>query len=180
MPSVLDWHLTSYPLMQAADIYKFIHQSVFGPGHIIKDPDSCRCHLAQELAAVREQLVASDAGNEQEVEPLDPNGCLVRVNLRPLLERPDMTERLADVLIETAVTIHGSQEQMSKGLAAALAWCRDRLPEQADALAVAVDESESTGYPARHHSARYVELYRPAYRVVCVDLWQRAQGLSRR
>jgi len=176
MSSALDWHLARYPLLHAADIYKLIHQSVFGPGHIIKDPDSCRCHLAQELAAVRERYPASDAATEQEVEPLDPNGRLVRVNLRPLLERPDVTERLTSVLVETAATVHGSPEEMSQRLAAALVWCRDRLPEQADALAAAAADAESAGYPARHHSARYVELYRPAYRVVRLDLWQHASA----
>ncbi len=167
--SVLDWHLARYPALEAADIYKLVHQSVFGPGHIVRDLDSCRRRLAQEMVSL-----STAAGIEPEEEPLDPQGFMGRISLRRLLGRPGAVERLTRVLVQTAATVHGRPEQMRGRLAETAAWCRDRLPEQADALAATVTEAGSCGFPARHHSARYVELYRPAYRVVRLDLWYQA------
>jgi hypothetical protein len=169
MNAVLDYHLARYPLLQAADMYKLVHQSVFGPGHIIKDADSCRRYLVEEMAGLE------PGPGDAPTEPLDGENRLVRVNLRPLLGRPGVVERLTGVLVETAAAVHGSTEQMRERLDAVLAWCRLKLPAQAEALAATIAEATRAGYPARHHSPQYVEHYHPAYRVVRLDLWQRSR-----
>jgi hypothetical protein len=170
MSSVLAWHHSRYPLLQAADIYKLIHQSVFGPGHIIKDANSCRRYVAEEMAGIKPA-----AGLAPDVEPLDDGNRLVRVNLRSLLGRPGVVERLTGVLVETAETVNGSPAQVCERLDAALAWCRERLPAQFEAMSTSIVEAKLDGYPARHHSAQYVAAYHPAYRVVRLDLWKRSE-----
>jgi hypothetical protein len=167
--AVLDWHLRRYPLLQAADTYKLIHQSVFGPGHIITGAEAARTALEQEMA----RLEPGASALSDELEPIDPAGRLARVNLKPLVGRPETIERLVAVLVESANTIRGTNEDVETRLAAALGWCRERLPFLADELAVLSTEVRAAGFPARHHSTVYLRNYRPAYRVVRLDLWDR-------
>jgi len=156
-------------LLQAADIYKLIHQSVFGPGHIITGAEAARTALEQEMAG----LEPGASALSDELEPIDPAGRLVRVNLKPLVGRPEAVERLVDVLVESAGTVQGKNEDAETRLAAALGWCREHLPFLADELAVLSTETRAAGFPARHHSTVYLRNYRPAYRVVRLDLWER-------
>lgn len=96
---VLDWHLGRYPSLRAEDIYKLVHQSVFGPGHIIRDEASARQALESECAELGRRccMQATDA-----TEPLDPEGRLVRVNLAPLRDVADAVDRLFSVLVAPA------------------------------------------------------------------------------
>jgi hypothetical protein len=168
LTSVLDWHLAHYPLIRAADIYKLVHQSVFGPGHIITDPAAARAALAAELAAVRRRCCLQSVEPE---EPLDPAGRLIRVNLEPLRAVADAADRLLPVLLATAAEVTGDAGLMSSRLAEALAWSREKLAEQVEPLAALIIESAAGGWPARHHSAVYATAYRPAYRVVSAARW---------
>jgi hypothetical protein len=161
---LLDTHLLRYPLLQAADVYKLLHQSVFGPGHIISSAAAARQYLVEELS----QLAAT---GEAEVEGIDPAGLLVRVNLRPLAGRDGVVDRLVDALVRSARLVRGSTDEMSHRLAAALDWCRERLPAGTDELTKLSAEAGASGFPARHHSSVYLEHYRPAYRVVLRELW---------
>jgi len=124
------------------------------------------------------------------------------VNLRPLLQkegREKSEERkrnrreehrttadlLAEAMVESARRVKGDQIVMRRRLAAAVRWCRRKLPRQAAELErIAVRAGES-GYPAFHHSPAYKRAYRPAYRVIlksCLDpsVKSNRQGRTRR
>jgi len=167
---VLDWHLERYPLLQAADIYKLVHQSVFGPGHIIEDESQARQSLERELADLRKRCCMQAA---DPVEPLDPDNRLVRVNLETLRDVDDAADRLLPVLLASASGVRGGAEEMEKRLEQAVAWCCDNLPEQADPLSDLSEENRD-GFPPRHHSEVYNLAYRPAYRVVSARRWDDA------
>lgn len=171
-------------MLQARDIYKLIHQSVFGPGHIISSADCARQAVEDELALLevkgQKAKVKRQKADEELIEPIDPNGVLVRVNLRPLLGeikgqkakakrqnrgRTD-TGGLAEALVESARRVKGDPEQMRRRLTAAVRWCRTNLPLQAVELARIAVEARAAGFPALHHSPTYKRAYRPAYRVV--------------
>ena len=169
--SVLEWHFGRYPLLQAADIYKLVHQGVFGPGHIIADVDQARRALEEELAGLRRRRCLLAVESE---EPLDPDGRLVRLNLEPLESLPDAVDRVLPVLLATAAETRGGPELMAARVAEALDWCRDRLPDRFEALARLASESEEVGWPARHHSSVYAAAYRPVYRVVSARRWRQA------
>ncbi|MFO7675449.1 MAG: hypothetical protein R6X12_03930 [bacterium] len=171
---VLDWHLARYPLIRAVDVYKLIHQSVFGPGHIIADAGQARRSLDAEFAALRRRCCLTAV---EPVEPLDAAGRLVRANLEPLREVVDAADRLMPVLLATVAEITGDAETMAARLAAALAWCRGKLAGEVEALAGLATAAALEGWPARHHSDVYVTAYRPAYRVVSATGW-RASGLA--
>lgn len=171
LAGVLDRHLVRYPLMRAGDIYKLAHQGVFGPGHIIADPAQALRALDEELAALRGRYCGHAV---EPVEEIDPAGGLVRVNLEPLKDAPDAAERLLPALLAAAAETRGEPALMAERMAEALAWCREKLPEQVEALAGLAAEASEAGWPARHHSQVYTTAYRPAYRVVSAAAWARA------
>ena len=190
--AVLVWHHRRYPLLQAADIYKLIHQGVFGPGHIIISADFARRALKSELTAVEVQSPKSkvQSQTEPEFEPIDPSGRLVRVNLRPMFgnwgqspcgDSPlRATEWLVAALVESARRVKGEPAQMTRRLSAAVRWCRKNLPRQAAELERMAAQAGESGYPAFHHSPAYQLAYRPAYRVILrTCLYSRAR-LSRK
>ena len=169
--AILDRHLRRYPRLQPVDIYKLVHQSVFGPGHIIRSAESARDKLEEELARIQ------PTGNDDEVESIDPAGRLIRADLRPLLGHDDAVDRLTMALMRSAHAVHGSVDEMVQRLAGALDWCHRRAPFYCEGLAELAAEAGAAGFPAYHHSVVYVECYRPAYRVVLAELWPaRASG----
>lgn len=159
MKAVLDRHLDRYPLLQAADIYKLLHQSVFGPGHIIRSREQARQHLVEEMSGLTRAA-------DEEIESIDPAGLVVRVNLRPLVGHGAALDRLVDALVDSARLVRGAPAELRARLAAALDWCRQSLPAAADELAAIASQTEAAGFPACHHSKVYVKNYQPAYRVV--------------
>ena len=169
LSAVLAWHCDRYPLLRAQDIYKLIHQGVFGPGHIIGSVSSARRILVDELAALQVRSPKYEGRmSESKLEVVDPGGRLVRVNLRPLFGQGGSTdtEWLVEALVESARRVKGDPAQIRRRLAAAVRWCRKNRPGQAAELARVAARAETSGYPALHHSLAYTRAYRPAYRVV--------------
>jgi len=184
LSAILDWHKQRYPLLRAEDIYKLVHQGVFGPGHIITSAARARRALNEEMAALEVQCPGSEVQSQSkpEFEPIDPDGELVRVKLKPLVAAQCKMQSaeckmqnagwLAEALVESARRVKGNPEQMGRRLAAAVRWCRKNLPQQAAELERLATQAEESGYPAFHHSPAYSRAYRPAYRVVlrtCLD-----------
>lgn len=165
--------------MQARDVYKLIHQGVFGPGHIITSAAAARQALSDELWSLRvkgqEPRAKAQRSDEELIETIDPNDKLVRVNLRPMMKKggrmrdeggTENADWLADALVESSRLVRGDPRQMKQRLAAAVRWCRRYLPQQAAELERLAAEAEESGYPAFHHSPAYGRAYRPAYRAV--------------
>lgn len=177
MPALITWHLRRYPLMQAQDIYKLIHQGVFGPGHAVASRTQARHALAAELEMLAAQSQEQRRGREKLLEPIEPKGTMVRVNLRPLLpgERGEASEAKREVewlvrgLVQSARSVKGEPELMRRRLAVAVRWCRKNLPHQAAKLERLAFQAGDEGYPAFHHSPKYRRAYRPAYRVVLIS-----------
>jgi hypothetical protein len=187
LADILGRHLERYPRLRAADIYKLIHQGVFGPGHIIASAAAARRALTGEIVALevkgQKSKVKRQKADEELTEPIDPSGRLVRVNLGPMQEevrreksegrnrnqserdRTDV-EWLAEVLVESARRVKGDPEQMRRRLSSAVRWTRARLPGQAAELERIAAQARKAGYPALHHSPAYQLAYRPAYRVI--------------
>ena len=183
LPAILAWHRRRYPLLRATDIYKLIHQGVYGPGHIISSAAAAHKALACELAELQVPS-PKDRGRSQEelaVEPIDPESRLVRVNLRPLFEQGGSTdtEWLVEALVESARRVKGDPDQMKRRLAAAVRWCRKTLPRQAAGLERMAARAEESGFPAFHHSPAYARAYRPAYRVILRSCLSPDLGVNR-
>jgi hypothetical protein len=171
-------HLARYPLAEAQDVYKFTHQSVFGPAHAVPDKEGARRFLDEEIAAL-----PPGPPDEPQVDVLGDDPPLVRLNLRPWVAAGGDVGALVDAFAATAGDVHGEPQEMARRLATAVTVLRG-LGREGDAAALTALASAQAeeGFPALHHSAAYRAAYAPAYRVVSpgpLGLEER-QGAQRR
>jgi hypothetical protein len=159
-------HLESHPLAAAEDLYKLLHQAVYGPGHAIPDRQAAAAWLERELAGL-----GPPPDDEPRCEPLGGSPALVRVNLRPFAAAGDDAEALLDAFVATANEHPPDNSTMTAVLDLAARWLpcagRGALAPELRALAA---KMAADGYPAIHHSDIYREAYHPAYRVIAADL----------
>jgi hypothetical protein len=182
LAEILDWHRDRYPQLGAADLYKLLHQGVYGPGHLITDPASAREYLLREHAALSGLSDASDRSAGPSLnpdprslipEPIAPDSRFVRINLRGLDEAA--VERLLAALLESAREVPTDHGLMRERLLGTMEWTWQRLPRATAELGKMLAWNEPLGFPARHHSAEYQLAYAPAYRVVKTSLWPAGQ-----
>jgi hypothetical protein len=162
---ILDWHLARYPLLGAGDVYKLLHQGVFGPAHFITDGDAARARVTAETATLEPRP------GLPEVEPLDPDGRLVRVNLAPLIGQGRALDLLAELLCRTAAEVKGDARVMKARLKDAVSWAGEVVPHLRAPLVALAADAERARFPAGHHTELYLLNYCPAYRVVLAGLW---------
>lgn len=167
--TALQAELARRPAATAADLYKLLHQSVYGPGHLIPDLDSATRYLLQELA---------EAGPTMPGEALceDLGNGMVRVNLRPFRDRRGAPAELVRAMAQTARVNRGEARTLEARLDQA---CRQLEAGGRAALAAelrALTRAQAArGHPALHHSEAYQRAYRPAYRVVQASLLEPLQ-----
>jgi hypothetical protein len=162
---LLGQHLQRYPRMELADIYKLLHQAALGPGHAVDDSAAARARLEDEVTGLGEgpeDLIA---------DPISPDGKLARIHLRPYLAAGYGVDMLVNAFVQTAYAFPSAPDKLVK-----FCGCLGDLAE-AGGVPFPRDEVEryfqsiaSQGYPVVHHSERYRDAYRPAYRVVALDL----------
>lgn len=155
-------HLDDHHFAGADDLYKFLHQAVYGPGHAIPNRKTTAAWLEREIDGLGLPLEG-----EMTCEALGGEPPLVRVNLRPFVARGADADQLLESFVASANLARGSSRRMEVVLALAASYvqCAGR-GELAPELKTLTAELAEQGYPAIHHSEAYVEAYRPAYRVV--------------
>jgi hypothetical protein len=155
-------HLDDHPFAGADDLYKFLHQAVFGPGHAIPDREAAAAWLEREIEDIGPPL-----DGEPKCESLGGEPPLARVNLRPFVANGGSSDELLDAFVASANLERGSSRRMKVvlSLAASYVQCAGR-GELAPELKNLSAELAAEDYPAIHHSEAYVEAYEPAYRVV--------------
>ena len=169
--AALAQELRLHPDATADDAYKFLHQGVFGPGHAIDDRQSAVRALEEEVVGLAPTSVADPL-----CQPLGGPTPMARIHLRPFLAAGGDISVLLDVFVASAAVAAGTAADMDAALAAAVAalassgqWAlAGELEGMAKGLAAG-------SYPAVSHSGRYRNGYKPAYRVVALEL-ARAKG----
>ncbi|HEU0296486.1 MAG TPA: hypothetical protein VFR47_27365 [Anaerolineales bacterium] len=154
--AVLRSHLVRYPSMQIQDMYKLIHQAALGSEHAIASADGARQWLQRELTQM------GSGPEESLIDPISPDGQIVRVHLRPFVAQGGDPEALLNAFIRTANEFHGSQQVLNAYWKAAVELQQFPSPEMNEFI----ESMRLKKYPAVHHSADYESLYRPAYRVM--------------
>jgi hypothetical protein len=159
-------HLTRRPAMQLQDIYKLLYQGVCGPEHLVTTPDEFAARLCLEWE------VAPSADTEPLLESIRPDNGLARVNLRPYKALGGDVDTLIAACLEAAQCAWGTPDDLRQAWTALVGICKTE-----SATTFPLDEVsafsrwlEELAYPAVHHSERYQNLYRPAYRLV--SPWQ--------
>jgi hypothetical protein len=164
-------HLERHPRCQARDVYKFLHQSVFGPAHTVSSRAEAERYLQEELTKL-----GAAPSPEPLYEPLADQPWLVRVNLRPLVAGMGDANDLLDAFVATVAKVKGDPRELAVRLRRARALLAE-LGRQgdADALGCLTAELGAQGFPAVHHSEQYKREYLPAYRVVLAPLLRALQ-----
>lgn len=154
-------HLARHPAMQVEDVYKLAHQACLGSEHAVRDRTQAERWLEREVAQL------GDGPQEPTIDPISPDGRILRVHLRPYLAGGGDATDLLDAFVRTANGFRGSPERLRSSWATVEALASDgSLPfSRADAEAFG-RRMDDAGYPAVHHSAAFGAAYRPAYRVV--------------
>ena len=146
--------------MRPRDFYKLIYQGVFGVGHILSD--KTKDYLVEEAHRVN----LNDYLNRELLEPVSPDGSIVRIYLRPFMRRKLDLEKLYKVILRTA-DLQGNQKEFLERWRIFL--------DMVESGEIILDKSElnevqadmySKGLKPMHHTDAYREAYYPAYRVV--------------
>ena len=167
-------HMTRYPLMEASDVYKLLHQAMLGSEHAVSDLEGARVWLVREIEA----LVPGPP--EPLVDPLGAGGSVVRIHLRPFLAAGGDPDRLAAAFVNTADRVSGGAPDLGCALeAAAETLASEGAASAARDLERFAEARRDQAYPAVHHSDAFAAAYRPAYRVIARELVESAlEGAS--
>jgi hypothetical protein len=136
-----------------------------GAGHAVRDPDAARAMLRSEAQSL------GKGPPDPIADPISPDGKLARIHLRPYLAARRDLDDLADAFVQTAERFTASPEKLAKFCgclgdladAQGIPFSRAQVSEYFDAIV-------AQGYPVVRHSDAYRTAYRPAYRVVLLEL----------
>ena len=169
LPRLLADHLARYPKMEARDIYKLLFQAALGAEHAVRDEAAARDWLVRELDEM------GSGPQEPLLDPISPDGRIVRVHLRPFVQAGGAPEALLRAFVRTANEVNGDREDLPRWGAAAADFADTHPgPPTGEAIRSFFATMESQYYPTIHHSAAYLAAYRPAYRVVARDFLEGA------
>ncbi len=144
---ILKKHIHRYPSCEIQDLFKFIHQSSYGCEHMVSSLDKAVEYIKEEY---QRGVVPAD------IESLD--GEYSRVPLC-YIDRGLSPETLGKLFYLSAEKVDGRDALMRK-----LDVLRE-LVDEAE-LEKAINEWEQKDFCALHHSERFREAYKPAYRVI--------------
>ncbi len=154
------FHRDSYPLSEPRDFYKLIYQGVFGVGHIISE--KAKDYLVEEANRVN----LKDYLDRELVEPVAPDGKMVRIYLRPFMRAHLSLDQLFNVMIKSA-KMQGDQELFKTYWGSFLEMVDSGdLSFDPVKMKALKENMERHGIKPRHHTEPYRDAYYPAYRVV--------------
>ena len=157
-------HVQRYPGLRPQDLYKLLYQAAMGCEHAVQDVAEARTWLEREVRRLHE------GPQEPTVDPIAPDGRIVRINVRPYLAKRGDLDRLFAAFIQTAAEFTGSLDVLQRYLSHTEEMeVAGELPFSSNTLKGFFAKREAEGFPAVHHSDAYRRSYRPAYRVVCYD-----------
>jgi hypothetical protein len=159
---LLEQHLSWYPLMELRDIYKLLYQAVMGSEHLLTSPEQYTQNLYSEF----DQLQPDPS--QRLLEPVQPDGSLLRLNLRVYKVRQVNLDSLITALLETALLKAGTEPELRATWTAFIVLCQQGRIRNFDAISIQqfsqwLNELE---YPVMHHSEVYCRAYQPAYRLI--------------
>lgn len=161
---ILADQIARYPRLEIVDLYKLIYQAALGSEHAVHDIAAARDWLNRELATL------SEGPEEPVIDPISPEGRIVRVHLRPYVATGGDPAALLNAFVHTANTYQGSRATLTRyWLYAERLAETGGLPFSPAAMASFLAGVRSQQFPALHHSPAYREAYHPAYRVIARD-----------
>ncbi len=157
---LINYHLGLREGVELQDIYKLLHQSVFGHRHLGAG--------ASEEAIDEEMRGAGELELEEPlIEPISVDARAGRVNLRAARRQGVPASMIAEAMRLSAQGFtgdHGALARLWRDVGRSTdALTKDFAVEEFEELTALV---KARGFPALHHSNSYRELNSPAYRVL--------------
>jgi hypothetical protein len=155
--------LARQPEARIEDAYKWVLQATRGGEHAASSEAQARERLAHEWGSL-----APATPDEPALQPLRPDGALVRVNLRPCKARGgSMDALLQGFLVSAACVRADSADFLATWQALGVRLADGSVGHLTRGEWTRLDSAlRAAGYPAIHHSAPYRAAYAPAYRVL--------------
>ena len=155
------------------DVYKLLFQGVMGVGHILEDRERAWRWLVVEF----EGLDASELMGEPLLERVSVDAGVVRVNFRPFKRLGLSLKGLFEAMLRSTERIRADKDRFVR------LWKRfaelvkaGRLDFNYERLMEFDGVVRAGGYPPVRHSREYVEVNKPAYRVVHKKAYQEIFG----
>jgi hypothetical protein len=161
--ALVEYHQQLRPQLQVQDVYKLLFQANFGVEHFLTDTAGVRKNLLDELATMD-----TTVHGEQLIEPISPTDEIVRINLRPFKQLRLDPEKLVQTMFRSASETRPHTEEFYHDWNEFTALVRYGFLKFPMKDMQEWDARVSAGnlQPAHHSQQYYIELYRPAYRVV--------------
>ncbi len=153
-------HYETYPKLQIQDVFKFLYQSAFGCEHFISSLETVTDYIRKEYESIPIE-------NQPVVEQLD--GAYCRVHLSYLNSGLRASTLGSLFFFSAKKEVDGKSDLIQKLKIAKELVCENLLPFQTDEFEKAVEDWETKGYPAVHHSNIFREAYNPSYRVIAKE-----------
>ncbi len=149
-------HYEAFPKLQLEDIFKFLHQGTFGPGHLIASAKDAEEGILREMEKA-EGLAPY---------PIESLGTFSRVPLALLNPKT-----MAKLLFLSAKAEAEEKETLPQKLEMAKALIKEKiLPFSLEDFNEKAKKWEAEGFPPVHHSEAFRAAYSPSYRVLKTDL----------
>ena len=164
---IIQQHIKRYSDFEIQDLYKMLYQASCGPGHILKNQDNAQNHLKElwnELGKV--------FPGEPLIEIIDPQGEMIRINLRIYKKLGNQFESLLFMWLQSAREFKVDKQPL------------DAYGKLISKFAIDTEIHFSTGnierywnrmrsmsYPTVRHSKNYLQSHCPAYCVLLKRIW---------
>ena len=161
LQSIVESQMSRYPEMEVQDWYKLIHQAAMGNRHLGVEDSLIYNYLVMELNSV------PASSQEPLLEYISPDSAVVRLNLRPYKADGGNEEVLFAAMKATWGKVTPSEELLQNywhDLATIAS--QTGLKFKPDEVNHFFELKKEDGFPAVHHTERYEEKYKPAYRVL--------------
>ena len=148
----LDYELNTRKNMELQDVIKMCYQAAFGAEHLLTDLDRARSYFDEEFDSIEERDVPLYEYISEDV---------ARVDLGAWKASGMPKEWLFDLFVMATKESYGGEERMLENLTIAKSVLGNDLE-----MSKYVDKYVEEGIRPIHHSQRYRDAHRPAYRLV--------------
>ncbi len=159
--------ISQYPQATLQDVYKSFYQERFGPGHMIPNVENARNYLMSETEQATENTGAY-------YEPTGSEGKYVRIYLNAVSDGKISAEQLLDAFVESANHVEPRNDKWADQWNKIVDVIEEKkipvtMSEELKQLLKECSEKEE----AVHHSETYEKAYRPHYRIVEHNIFEK-------
>lgn len=151
--------------MEPRDVYKLLFQGVFGVAHIMGG------EAINRLFEEAHRIDLEDHPWEPLIEPANPKGSVIRVNLRPYLKGDGDLGLLFQAMLDSSNVEGNAEEFLTMWREFKRINIEQDLGFDEKSIKECDDRVAEEGIKPMHHSEAYRTAYYPAYRVVSTEIF---------